>query len=136
MHVTGRCHCGHVTYEAEIDAAGVGICHCTDCQKLTGSPFRVTAPAPQNAIKLTGAQPKLYRKVAENGHYRLQYFCGECGSPLFTAGEGDDADSWGIRWGSIDQRDQLKPSEQIWCRSAVDWLGVIGELPAFEKDDP
>lgn len=135
MLVTGGCHCGHVTFKAEIDPAQVGICHCTDCQKLTGSPFRVTAPAPRSTVALTGAQPKLYRKMAENGNIRLQYFCGECGSPLFTAGEGDEAETWGIRWGSIDQRDQLKPSDQIWCRSAVDWLGEISTLPAFEKDE-
>ncbi len=40
MKVTGRCHCGHITYEAEVDPATVRVCHCTDCQKLTGTVFR------------------------------------------------------------------------------------------------
>lgn len=75
MHVTGRCHCGHVTYEAELDPKRISICHCTDCQALSGSPFRVTAVVPESNLKLTGHQPKLYRKVAESGRVRQQYFC-------------------------------------------------------------
>jgi hypothetical protein len=42
MHIDGQCHCGRVTYQAEIDPERVSICHCTDCQALTGSPYRVT----------------------------------------------------------------------------------------------
>jgi len=34
MRVTGGCHCGQVTYEAEVDPATVRVCHCTDCQRL------------------------------------------------------------------------------------------------------
>jgi hypothetical protein len=42
MHIDGQCHCGRVTYQADIDPERVSICHCTDCQTLTGSPYRVT----------------------------------------------------------------------------------------------
>jgi len=42
MEIDGQCHCGRVTYRADIDPAKVSICHCTDCQNLTGSPYRVT----------------------------------------------------------------------------------------------
>jgi hypothetical protein len=42
MRIDGQCHCGAVTYQAEIDPEWVSICHCTDCQTLTGSPYRVT----------------------------------------------------------------------------------------------
>jgi hypothetical protein len=40
MKVTGGCHCGHITYEAEVNPATVRVCHCTDCQRLTGTAFR------------------------------------------------------------------------------------------------
>ena len=43
IHIDGKCHCGQITFEAEIDPETVSVCHCTDCQTLTGSPFRVTA---------------------------------------------------------------------------------------------
>lgn len=134
MLIDGQCHCGHVTYEAEIDPDAVSICHCTDCQMLTGSAFRVTAVAAKEAVRLTAHPPKLYTKTGDNGRRRLQYFCPECGSPLFTTGEGADSDVWGIRLGSIRQRDSLAPSRQMWCRSAMPWIAEIGNLPATDKE--
>ncbi|WP_428485788.1 GFA family protein [Rhodopila sp.] len=65
---------------------------------------------------------------------RFQYFCPECGSPLFTTGEGAEALEWGIRWGSIRQRRALAPKRQIWCRSAVPWIDQIGTLPGNPAD--
>src|SRR5882762_9520904 len=134
MKIDGQCHCGHVTYEAEIDPELVSICHCTDCQMLTGSAFRVTAPTAAANVRLTGNPPKLYTKTGDNGRKRLQYFCPECGSPLFTTGEGEDAEEWGIRWGGIRQRRELAPKRRIWCRSAPAWLGAVGDLPGTETE--
>ena len=45
MKIDGACHCGAIAYQAEIDPQRVRLCHCTDCQVLTGSAFRFTAPA-------------------------------------------------------------------------------------------
>ena len=77
---------------------------------------------------------KTYPKVGDNGRTRVQHFCAGCGSPLFTSGEGEYADDWGIRWGSIRQRDQLRPQRQIWCRSAVPWIAEVGKLPGRPTD--
>jgi hypothetical protein len=134
MHIDGGCHCGHVRYEAEIDPQDVSICHCTDCQSLTGSAFRVTVETAADNVRLTAAPPKLYIKTAANGAKRLQYFCGECGSPLLTTGEGEAAAFWGIRWGSIRQRESLVPKRQIWCRSAVPWIADVPGLPGVAGD--
>lgn len=134
MKIDGRCHCGEVSYEAEIDPDRVSICHCTDCQALTGSPYRVTVLTSRDSIRLTGKSPKLYVKTGESGRRRLQYFCPECGSPVFTAGEGADAEEWGIRWGSIRQRRQLAPKRQIWCCSAAPWIAGLDALPSRETD--
>jgi hypothetical protein len=46
MKVEGSCHCGQISFEAEVDPLTVSICHCTDCQTLTGSAYRVTVPSP------------------------------------------------------------------------------------------
>ena len=128
MHIDGQCHCGRVTYEAEIDPAEVSICHCTDCQSLTGSPYRATVICSASDVRLTGAAPKIYGKRGDKGRIRNQHFCPECGSPLFTSGEGG-VDDFGIRWGSIRQRGELKPARQIWCRSAAPWINDLAGLP-------
>ena len=97
MEIDGQCHCGRVTYRADIDPKKVSICHCTDCQNLTGSPYRVTVICSEEQVRMTGAPAKVYAKTGDNGRTRFQHFCGACGSPLFTSGDGGP-DDWGIRW--------------------------------------
>lgn len=133
MEIDGQCHCGWISFTATINPTRVSICHCTDCQTLTGSPFRVTVLTARDNIRLTGAAPKMYVKVGDSGGTRRQYFCSECGAPMFTSGD-DEASEWGIRWGCIRQRADLKPTRQIWRRSAVSWLGEIDGLPSRATD--
>ena len=134
MEIDGQCHCGQVTYRADIDPERVSICHCTDCQNLTGSPYRVTVICSGERIRMTGATPKVYAKTGDNGRTRFQHFCAACGSPLFTSGEGGGPGDWGIRWGSIRQRGQLTPKRQIWCRSAAPWINDLTDLPGRAGD--
>jgi hypothetical protein len=134
MKIDGRCHCGLVTFEADIDPEQVSICHCTDCQMLSGSPYRVTVLCSREQIRLTGEAPRIYAKIGDNGSKRLQHFCPDCGSPLFTSGEDDGALDWGIRWGSIRQRDRLEPRRQIWCRSTAPWINDLAKLPGRPSD--
>lgn len=134
MHIDGQCHCGFVTYEAEIDPGSVLICHCTACQRLTGSVYRVTVTARRDAIRLTADRPQVYIRTGDSGRKRLQHFCPKCGSPLFTSGTGEDDETWGIRWGSINQRASLKPQRQIWCAHAMDWFDELSALPGRPGD--
>ncbi len=73
MKIDGGCHCGNITYSAEIDPENVGICHCTDCQTLTGTAFRTSARANKDAFHLNG-EPKIYVKTAESGAKRARRF--------------------------------------------------------------
>jgi hypothetical protein len=132
MKVDGRCHCGQITFEAEIDPDRVRICHCTDCQSLSGSAFRLTAPTREADFRLLGGRPKLYVKTAESGARRVQAFCGECGSPIYATTAGGDNRTFGIRVGTLRQRAQLAPKRQFWSRSKLPWLP---KLPgdAFES---
>ena len=119
---------------AEIDPARVSICHCTDCQALTGSPYRVTVLCASEQVRLTGQSPKIYPKRGDNGRTRFQHFCPNCGSPLFTSGEDGGAGDFGIRWGSIRQRENLRPVLQIWCRSAAPWTSDLKALPGVPTE--
>jgi hypothetical protein len=59
MKVTGHCHCGHITYEAEVDPATVRVCHCIDCQKLTGTAFRAAIASLPGTFVLKSRTPKI-----------------------------------------------------------------------------
>jgi hypothetical protein len=132
MHVTGQCHCGQVRFEAEVDPARVGICHCTDCQVLSGAAYRVTVPTQPGTLRLTGS-PKTYVKVADSGARRRHAFCPNCGSPIYATSDEDQPSVFGLRVGALDQRAQLAPRRRIWCRSALPWSQDIGALPTLDK---
>ncbi len=131
MRVTGSCHCGEVRYEAEVDPQAVGICHCTDCQRLTGSAYRITIAAKPNRLNLTSGQPKRYRKIGDSGLPSDQFFCGACGAPLWR--ESADGEI-GLRLGCIDQRRALSPTHQSFLKSALPFVFDIGALPAGRDD--
>jgi hypothetical protein len=52
MRIDGGCHCGFITYVAEVDPERTSICHCTDCQQLTGTAFRTSIAAPDTGFKM------------------------------------------------------------------------------------
>ena len=89
MKVDGGCHCGHIRYEAEVDPDKVVICHCTDCQTLSGSAFRTVVPTNEGTFKLLSGEPKVYVKTGESGNKRVQTFCPDCGSPIYSGPVGD-----------------------------------------------
>ena len=131
MNVDGACHCGKIAYEAEIDPNNVKICHCSDCQTLSGSAFRTVAPTKPGGFKLLRGEPKVYVKVAASGNKREQTFCGDCGAPLYAAAvrsddQGSDQRVFNIRAGTLRQRDQLVPTGQVWHNSALTWLAELG----------
>lgn len=133
MRIDGSCHCGAIRFEAEVDEGEVHLCHCTDCQSLTGTAFRTSVPARDGTLRVTAGTPRTYVKTADNGKRTEQNFCGTCGSPLFVHYAGDP-NGWSIRWGAIRQRDALEPSASIWLRSAAPWLGRVPELPGHDRD--
>jgi hypothetical protein len=132
MKVEGACYCGAIAYEAEVDPATVGLCHCTDCQELTGSPYRVSVPAPAATFKMLRGEPKTFIKTAESGNKRRHAFCGNCGSPVYAAAP-ENPTSYTLRVGNMRQRANLAPQRQIWCRSALPWALNVGSLPGAEK---
>lgn len=133
MKIDGGCHCGYITYSAEINPEKVGICHCTDCQTLSGSAFRTIVPVPENALTLLTGEPRIYVKTGESGAKREQSFCPECGSPFYSTSVGDGPKVYNIRLGTVRQRDELPPKIQIWARSALHWLTDLDTVPKIEK---
>jgi hypothetical protein len=127
MQIDGACHCGRISFTAQVDPARVMVCHCADCQVLSGSPFRAVVACAIGDFDLRG-EPKRYVKVAASGNKRVQAFCPDCGTPLFaTAPENPTAVI--IRTGCVRQRGELIPSVQIWQHSALPWIGAVPGLP-------
>lgn len=131
MRIDGSCHCGRITFEAEIDPDKVGLCHCADCQTLSGTAFVAFVPVPRESLRLRG-EPRHYVKTAESGSRRAQAFCPDCGSRLYATTE-KDPQVYNIRIGTVRQRAQLAPKTQLWCRSALPWVMNLATVEQHAK---
>ena len=116
IHVNGKCHCGKIEIEAKIKLSEVRACHYTDCQKMSGAPLRAIAPAPNDKVKISG-KPKEYIKIGDSGKKRIQAFCLSCGTQLFATDM--DKQSYNLRTGFLEQRDQLAPKTHVFTQSSI-----------------
>jgi hypothetical protein len=132
MKVQGNCHCGAIAYEAEVDPAASAICNCTDCQTFSGSPWRASVPAKAQNFRLLRGTLKTYEKTAESGTKRLQAFCGNCGSAVYSTTV-ENQTIFNLRLGALDRRAELAPKRQIWMSSALPWASDITGVPGVAK---
>ena len=132
MRVAGACHCGKIAFEAEVEPGTVGVCHCADCQKLTGSAFRANISAPAPGFRLVRGSPRVYIKTADSGARRAHAFCADCGTPIYAAAE-TAPDAYSLRIGTLDQRQDLgAPRRQIWTKRALPWVCDLADAPAID----
>lgn len=135
MKIDGGCHCGAIAFEAEADPATASICHCTDCQAITGTAFRVNISVPAAQFKLLKGEPARYLKTtADSGNPRLQTFCQNCGTQIYATAAVDNPPAYTLRVGTLSQRDQIVPKSQNWTQSAQKWLAGLAELPGKAKN--
>ena len=134
MQVHGSCHCGAIAFEAWVDSRRVTICHCTDCQALTGTAYRVTVAADAQDFRLIRGTPKIYYKVGDSGNRRAQAFCPECGAPVYAHAAVESPTSYGLRVGCLQERNALVPRKRIWCRSALPWSTDLSGLVELERE--
>jgi hypothetical protein len=131
MKIEGGCHCGKIGYQAEVDPNTVWICHCTDCQALSGTAYRAVVQTSAESFKLLRGAPKIYLKTADSGMRRAHAFCGDCGTPIYGSAVSEPR-TYSLRIGAIEQRAAMRPQRQIWCRSALAWAM---DLSGIEKRD-
>jgi len=130
MKVNGACHCGAITYEGEVEPGTIHMCHCLDCQRLSGTAFRAGIQAPAETFRILTGTPRQYVKTADSGARRIHAFCGNCGSPIYSCAE-ESPRSYTLRAGALRQSAELgRPGRQIWTRRRHDWLLEIDEIPS------
>lgn len=129
MKITGSCHCGNINYSAEIVPEKIILCHCIDCQKMSGAPYRGVVISSDETFSMTGTIKDYVKKTAASGTPRAQGFCPECGTHIYATAIGDmpadTARPYMIRLGTVDNNETLKPTAEIWCDSRQAWVDPI-----------
>lgn len=129
---SGGCLCGAVRYEMDGEPAMQVVCHCTHCQKQSGSAFSTIIGLPQGAVTVTQGEPTSFHDSGESGKAVERQFCGTCGSPLFSKVEVAPGLVF-IKTGSLDDTAFFQPSAHIWTKSKQCWVDT-GAVPAFASN--
>ena len=118
----GGCLCGAVRYRAQGAPLRTTVCHCTMCQKRTGSAFGVGAYFKAEQVSFLGGRLETYEHVSdESGRWLRFEFCPKCGTQVTWTLEAMPG-MRGIALGSFDDPKWLQPNRFGWFRSAHPWV--------------
>jgi hypothetical protein len=121
LPLTGRCLCGAVRYEIDAPLIVAGYCHCTRCQRRSGTAAAPSARVEPGSFRLVAGQEHVREWRPEQGFSKA--FCTQCGSALYSR-DPDDPEIYGVRMGSFDGDPGLRPSYRQHLASAAPWEPV------------
>ena len=129
--LTGGCLCGSVRYAYEGEVGPAGYCHCADCRRVSGSAFGISVRVAASGFSIVAGVSKSFTKLSDSGRPVARFFCGDCGSPLYTLPP-LHPEAVFIKAGSLDDPNVVKPNRQAWTRSRVDWAEIDPAITSYE----
>jgi hypothetical protein len=130
--LTGGCGCGAVRYRITADFINSNYCHCTRCQRRTGTGWSINASVPPEGFEITQGAEAVRTWAPEGGFSKS--FCGKCGSALFSGG-GDKP--VGVRMGTLDRDPGIRPLYHQWVEASPAWAAIPDDgLPRYPRARP
>jgi hypothetical protein len=117
----GGCQCGAIRYRITAEAAVVYACHCTICQKQSGSAFGMAMRIPAEQFHLTKSELKSFERTAESDQTFINSFCPDCGTRIHHKAD-RRPDQISLKPGTLDDTSWLHPSHHVFVRSAQPWF--------------
>ena len=128
MSKSGSCLCGDVSFTYKSEPGMFLMCHCTDCQKSTGSPVASIIIVPEDDFSVNGSTSsyECEAKVTRS-------FCKICGSQIFSRIESAPG-VVAIKTGVLDEQPNIKPNLVCWTKSKPNWFEINHPEIAFEEN--
>lgn len=117
LPLEGGCQCGRVRYRVGAAPLTLYACHCTECQRQSGSAFGLSLTVPRDALGWSGDEPATWRRAAASGHHVEARFCRHCGTRLWHEPSRAPAMA-NIKPGTLDDTSWLEPVGHLWVKSA------------------
>ncbi len=133
MGLSGGCACKAIQYRLTAPPLIVHACHCRDCQRLTGSAFVINIWIEKPFVEARGTVPQSFELSGGSGNAHEVFFCGACGTYLWSRYHGAPGEAWFVRAGTLDDPDAVAPDVHIFTRSKVPWLQLPEGVPAFRS---
>lgn len=132
--MTGACGCGAVRFEVTAPFAGALYCHCTRCQRRTGTAASANARAEPGSVRVLEGEGEIRTWAPDGGSEKL--YCGRCGSALFSRPPGSTVIT-GVRLGALDEDPGIRPEWRQYVAFAASWEEIPDDdLPRYPEAAP
>ncbi len=132
--LTGSCLCGAVQIAITEPFETTGYCHCTRCQRRTGTGSSLNARVPASGFAVVAGAETVRTWKPPDGFWKS--FCGVCGSHLYSS-QPELSDRVGVRLGILDGDPGVRAEWHMWCSSAPAWAPVPDDgLPHYDGAPP
>jgi hypothetical protein len=134
LPLTGACGCGAVRFAVDAPLIGALYCHCTRCQRRTGTGAAASGRVKPGSFRIVEGEEHLRTWAPEGGFEKV--FCGRCGSALFARNP-EDTDVVGVRLGAFDGDPGIRPQAHQFTAYAAPWEPIPDDgLPRFPERAP
>ncbi|MDQ0462826.1 hypothetical protein QO010_000574 [Caulobacter ginsengisoli] len=128
------CHCGQLSLTCEGEPRKISQCHCSDCQRRTGSVFSIAAFFDRAAVTVSG-EAGAFTRDSGSGHPVTFRFCPKCGSNLWWE-PARMPDRIGVAVGAFADPGFPPPEQSVWNQDRHAWVALREGVPAFEQNPP
>ncbi|MGH3003824.1 MAG: GFA family protein [Gaiellaceae bacterium] len=133
--LTGGCLCGAVRFEVTEPLVSASYCHCTRCQRRTGTAASPQARVAPGALRLTSGA-ELVREWDPGDHGWPKCFCSVCGSALWSRSPSGEP-IYGVRLGAFDEDPGIRPQHRQFVAYAAAWEAIPDDgLPRYAEGRP
>ena len=134
LPLTGGCLCGAVRFEVTEPLVSAGYCHCTRCQRRTGTAASAQARIAPGSLRILSGDELIRAYEPPNGF--AKHFCSACGSALWSRGR-DDPEIVSVRLGAFDGDPGIRPSARSFVAYAAPWEPIPDDgLPRYPERRP
>lgn len=117
---TGRCLCGETRFRFDAPPVAELLCHCTDCQRSTGSAMAPLAFFPAASLQLLSGETRRYDHRNSSGHVVGKEFCAACGTTLFHHSS-SSPHLTAVLVGVLEDARSFRPTTNIYVGSSPHW---------------
>lgn len=128
----GGCACGKVRYAVTEQPMFTQVCHCTDCQRTTGSAFVIHSVIARDDLLIDGATQMAELETGSGAGSEI-HFCPDCGTYIWIRYKYHQVPVVALRTGTLDDPSALTPQGHIFMDSKLDWVTVPEGVPAYPR---
>ncbi len=135
LPLTGSCQCRAVRYQCTAAPASIYACHCTECQRQSGSAFGTSMLVPRDAFSFTHGAPRTWVRTAESGRKVDCLYCPDCGTRIVHLPQHSPTMAI-IRPGTLDDTKWIRLAGHIWLASRQAWFEAPAGAVTYDRQPP